>query len=84
MIDATAPRATEPDHRHVWQGTEFFLADEHPWFSQTCACGAVRTLKAWERYWLPPHLIEDSAHADLAARLPHRVMTAASPPAQPG
>jgi hypothetical protein len=67
MIDAKPeqaampPRAVDPDHRHVWQATEFFLADDHPWFRQSCTCGATRKLKAWERYWQTPAAIEHLA-----------------------
>ena len=48
---------TDPDrathHRHRWRGADFVLEDDHPWVRQTCACGATRSFRAWERYWAP-------------------------------
>ena len=40
-------------HHHRWLGVEFFLRDEHPMFRMRCACGAERTIRAWERFWNP-------------------------------
>ena len=37
-------------HEHRWSGVAFFLEDDHPWFRMRCACGAERTIRAWERY----------------------------------
>ena len=43
-----APAGVPHDHR--WAGVAFFLEDDHPWFRMRCACGAERTIRAWERY----------------------------------
>jgi hypothetical protein len=40
-------------HDHRWSGVAFFLEDDHPWFRVRCACGAERTIRAWERYSEP-------------------------------
>lgn len=28
-------------------------ASDHPWFRMACACGTLREIRAWERYWQP-------------------------------
>lgn len=38
-------------HRHSWTGVDFYLYDGRPMLRQTCACGAERQLRAFERYW---------------------------------
>lgn len=51
-----APPTGEPGearHRHDWQGMSFDLDGEHPIAVQTCACGATRSIRAWEAYWEP-------------------------------
>lgn len=40
-------------HRHRWVGVDFYLADGRPMMRQTCACGAERRLRAFERYHEP-------------------------------
>jgi hypothetical protein len=62
--------AEPPPHEHRWSGVAFFLEDEKPWFRMRCACGAERTIRAWERYSVPdpepdaPSAVEPAAAAD--------------------
>jgi hypothetical protein len=46
----TEPVAAADAHEHRWAGSEFTFEDDHPWFRMRCACGAERTIRAWERY----------------------------------
>lgn len=46
--------ATSPGlHRHAWKGAQSYLREERPWSRMRCACGAERSIRAWERYWDP-------------------------------
>ena len=49
-------------HDHRWAGVAFFLEDEHPWFRMRCACGAERTIRAWERYSDPDPETDEPAN----------------------
>lgn len=41
-------------HVHDWAGMAFDVdAGEHPVMMQSCACGATRTVRAWEAFWEP-------------------------------
>jgi hypothetical protein len=48
----TRQQASET-HVHRWSTDAFALEDERPLARQSCACGAARTIRAWERYWTP-------------------------------
>ena len=41
-------------HRHAWSVVDFGLTDGRPIMRQACACGATRTVPAWDRSWTPP------------------------------
>jgi hypothetical protein len=45
--------AAAASHLHRWVGVEFFLEDGHPKLRMSCACGAERVIRAWERFWSP-------------------------------
>jgi hypothetical protein len=51
--DVTSAAPGSPGHYHAWRGVEFFFRDDHPWYRMACACGALREIRAWERYWQP-------------------------------
>jgi predicted DsbA family dithiol-disulfide isomerase len=40
-------------HSHRWAVIDFGLADDRPVMRQRCACGAERTIPAWDRTWQP-------------------------------
>ncbi len=40
-------------HVHEWQGYTFGFDGEHPVAEQACACGATRSIRAWEATWEP-------------------------------
>ncbi|HET8587533.1 MAG TPA: DsbA family oxidoreductase [Candidatus Limnocylindria bacterium] len=40
-------------HGHRWAVTDFGLVDDRPMMRQRCACGAQRTIPAWDRTWQP-------------------------------
>jgi hypothetical protein len=40
-------------HEHAWGWLDLALEGERPFVRQRCACGAVRSIRAWERYWDP-------------------------------
>lgn len=40
-------------HRHAWSVVDFGIADGRPIMHQACACGATRTVPAWDRAWTP-------------------------------
>jgi hypothetical protein len=40
-------------HRHHWLVVDFFVADDRPMLRQACACGAKRSIPAWDRSWTP-------------------------------
>jgi hypothetical protein len=41
------------EHRHRWTVIDFVWADDRPLMRQACACGAARTVPAWDRSWQP-------------------------------
>ena len=41
-------------HRHRWTGIDFFVADDRPMMRQTCPCGAIRDVRAFDVTWEPP------------------------------
>jgi hypothetical protein len=40
-------------HRHRWAVTDFFVVEGRPTMRQTCACGELRAIPAWDRSWDP-------------------------------
>jgi hypothetical protein len=52
-VEATA------GHQHRWSGVGFTFRDDHPWFQLRCACGAERSIRAWERYSEPEPLADE-------------------------
>lgn len=53
--DEAAPAAPDrvPRHVHDWQGYTFGFDGVHALAEQTCACGATRSIRAWEAHWEP-------------------------------
>ena len=41
------------EHRHQWSVVDFYVDEGRPMMRQACACGAERTLRAWDRFWDP-------------------------------
>jgi hypothetical protein len=50
-------------HRHTWTGVDFFVADDRPMMRQTCGCGAIRDVRAFDVTWKPPGTTIGSAMA---------------------
>jgi hypothetical protein len=40
-------------HRHRWSVVDFFVDKDRPMVRQTCACGATRAIRAFDRTWTP-------------------------------
>lgn len=47
------PEIADAPHRHAWSVVDFGIADDRPFVRQRCACGAERTVPAWDRSWTP-------------------------------
>jgi hypothetical protein len=47
------PAERVSEHRHRWVGVDFYLDADRPMMLQTCACGAERRLRAFNRSWTP-------------------------------
>ena len=56
-------------HRHAWSIVDFGVADGRPLVRQACACGATRTVSAWDRSWTPPARWRLLADGPLGGRL---------------
>ena len=56
-------------HRHAWSIVDFGVADGRPIVRQACACGATRTVPAWDRSWTPPARWRVVADGPLGGRL---------------
>jgi hypothetical protein len=41
------------EHRHQWSVVDFYVEDDRPMMRQSCACGATRSIRAWDRTWDP-------------------------------
>jgi hypothetical protein len=41
------------NHRHRWSVIDFLVEADRPMMRQTCGCGAVRVIPAWDRAWAP-------------------------------
>jgi len=41
------------EHRHEWSADDFYVENDRPMMRQSCACGATRGIKAWDRSWDP-------------------------------
>jgi predicted DsbA family dithiol-disulfide isomerase len=59
------------EHRHRWTVDGFAFEDGRPVLRQDCACGARRSLRAWDRAWTPPPAwrLVAGVDGDLAGRL---------------